>query len=83
WSVACILQGQYDFGLQLIRSSYDSLLSAWTTLHPLAQTSRLTKLSQLERTVEIEDYLKLVKKVKQNTATSEQIEDFFKALTKR
>lgn len=49
WSTVSIYDEQYDLALQTIPKSYNSLLTAWTTLHPLAHTSRLAKLSQLER----------------------------------
>ncbi|KAI8057473.1 hypothetical protein BDF21DRAFT_349187 [Thamnidium elegans] len=83
WSTVSIYNEQYDLALQTIPKSYSSLLTAWTTLHPLAHTSRLAKLCQLERTVEIEDYLKLVKRIKQQDATPEHIKNFFEKLTAR
>lgn len=48
-TLASIYQKKYDQGGQFIRKSYESLLTAWTTLHPLAHTSRLAKLADLER----------------------------------
>ncbi|KAG0937620.1 hypothetical protein G6F57_007384 [Rhizopus arrhizus] len=48
-TLASIYQKKYDQGDQFIRKSYESLLIAWTTLHPLAHTSRLAKLADLER----------------------------------
>ncbi|KAI9359803.1 hypothetical protein BD770DRAFT_319254 [Pilaira anomala] len=83
WSTVSIYDEQYDLALQTIPRSYNSLLTAWTTLHPLAHTSRLAKLSQLERTVEIEDYLKLVKRIKQEDVTPDQINNFFDTLARR
>ena len=44
-----MLRNEYNLGRLFIGRSYDALLSSWTTLHPLAHTSRLNRLSQLQR----------------------------------
>ncbi|KAI8641990.1 hypothetical protein BD408DRAFT_483034 [Parasitella parasitica] len=83
WSMVEILRKEYNLGRLFIGRSYDSLLSSWTTLHPLAHTSRLARLSQLERTVETEDYLELHKKIEDKTFNRQNIETFIKALVQR
>ncbi|CAG8489558.1 14379_t:CDS:10 [Funneliformis mosseae] len=42
-----------------VRKSFDDFLFTWSTLHPLAIGTRLGKLSSLQQTVEIEEYLNL------------------------
>lgn len=44
-----MLRNEYNLGRLFIGRSYDALLSSWTALHPLAHTSRLNRLSQLQR----------------------------------
>ncbi|KAK4516378.1 uncharacterized protein ATC70_011349 [Mucor velutinosus] len=83
WSMVKILRKEYNMGRLFIGRSYDALLSAWTTLHPLAHTSRLARLSQLQRTVETEDYLELHKKIEEKTAVRQDIRTFLKALSLR
>lgn len=48
-SLADIYQEDYDRARFNIRHSYDSFLSTWTGLHPLAHGSRLSRLGILER----------------------------------
>ncbi|KAI9251048.1 hypothetical protein BY458DRAFT_559563 [Sporodiniella umbellata] len=82
-ALSSIYQKKYNVGEQFIRASYESLLTAWTTLHPLAYTSRLSKLAELERIVELEDYLNLVLDIKKNDTAFAKVPAFFKALTNR
>ncbi|ORE05303.1 hypothetical protein BCV72DRAFT_250689 [Rhizopus microsporus var. microsporus] len=82
-TLASIYQKKYDQGGQLIRKSYESLLTAWTTLHPLAHTSRLAKLADLERTVELEDYIDLAIDIKKRGIDNSKINTFLQALTSR
>ncbi|KAI8352478.1 hypothetical protein EDC96DRAFT_546617 [Choanephora cucurbitarum] len=73
----------YSRARQVIGQFYDSILSSWTTLHPLAHTSRLSKLSQLQRAVELEDYLNLHKSFEDGTIQVQQVEKFVKQLMSR
>ncbi|CEG64656.1 hypothetical protein RMATCC62417_01592 [Rhizopus microsporus] len=82
-TLASIYQKKYDQGGQFIRKSYESLLTAWTTLHPLAHTSRLAKLADLERTVELEDYIDLAIDIKKRGIDNSKINTFLQALTTR
>ncbi|KAL9555838.1 hypothetical protein MBANPS3_002175 [Mucor bainieri] len=83
WSMVELLRKEYNMGRLFIGRSYDALLSSWTTLHPLAHTSRLARLSQLQRTVETEDYLELHKKIEERTSVRQDIHTFLKALSLR
>ncbi|RCI04461.1 hypothetical protein CU098_001246, partial [Rhizopus stolonifer] len=83
WTLVEIYRQNYSRGRQLISKSYDSLLNAWTTLHPLAHTSRLARLGQLQRTVELEDYLNLHKSFEDGTIHVNQAENFVKQLMMR
>lgn len=49
WSLVEIFRNNYSRSRLFIAKSYEALLSAWTTLHPLARTSRLSRLAQLQR----------------------------------
>ncbi|KAF1799211.1 hypothetical protein FB192DRAFT_1333067 [Mucor lusitanicus] len=83
WSMVEILRKEYNLSRLFIGRSYDALLSSWTTLHPLAHTSRLARLSQLQRTVETEDYLELHKKIEEKTCVRQDIHTFLRALSLR
>ncbi|KAG2227576.1 hypothetical protein INT45_002261, partial [Circinella minor] len=71
-SLNAIWTNEYDRARFYTRQSYDSLLSVWTSLHPLAYGSRMTQLANLERTVELEDFLDVVSNLQRNTADARQ-----------
>ncbi|CAG8470552.1 4251_t:CDS:10, partial [Scutellospora calospora] len=52
-----IARGDTEQAFYYIRKAYDSFLFAWSTLHPLASSTRLSKLTSLQEVVEMEEYL--------------------------
>ncbi|KAI8997006.1 hypothetical protein BDB01DRAFT_840542 [Pilobolus umbonatus] len=82
-AAAAVMKHKYEYGLEIVRSSYTSLLSVWTMLHPLADSSRKNKLASLERIVELEDYIFLAKDVKQIEMASEKVVKFLNPLYRR
>ena len=71
-SLNAIWTNEYDRARFYTRQSYDSFLSVWTSLHPLAYGSRMAQLSTLERTVELEDFLDVVSDLQRNAANAGQ-----------
>ncbi|KAG0180275.1 hypothetical protein DFQ29_000972 [Apophysomyces sp. BC1021] len=65
-SLASIYQGDYDHARYYIRTAFDSFLSDWTSLQPLSYGSRLSKLTELQKIVELEDFLNVTAKVQRN-----------------
>ncbi|KAI8973303.1 hypothetical protein BDF20DRAFT_881619 [Mycotypha africana] len=83
WAIMEMYRKNYYRGRFFISKAYDSILSAWNTLHPLAHTSRLTKLSRLQRTVEIDDYLRFHKCLEGGFFDLNEFEKFIGALALR
>jgi hypothetical protein len=48
-SITEMLQKNHNSGRYIIRNSYNLHLNEWSTMHPLAHTSRLKKLIELQR----------------------------------
>ncbi|KAI8145657.1 hypothetical protein BJV82DRAFT_554475 [Fennellomyces sp. T-0311] len=82
-SLNAIAINEYDRARYYIRHSYDNLLSVWTSLHPLANSSRMAQLAVLERTVELEDFLNLVSDLQRGVAGSNEIEKYMRGLVTR
>ncbi|CAG8455683.1 16904_t:CDS:10, partial [Cetraspora pellucida] len=56
-ALTSITRNDTDQALFYIRKAYDNFLFTWSTLHPLASSTRLSKLSSLQQIVEMEEYL--------------------------
>ncbi|KAI7908116.1 uncharacterized protein BX663DRAFT_493038 [Cokeromyces recurvatus] len=83
WSIIETLRKNYNKGRLFINKAYNAMLSSWTTLHPLAHTSRLARLAHLQKAVELDDYLKLHKDFEDGEFNKDKIEYFIKTLTSR
>ncbi|KAI9491166.1 hypothetical protein BDB00DRAFT_874560 [Zychaea mexicana] len=78
-----IWKSEYDRARFYTRESYDSLLSIWTSLHPLAYGSRMAQLAVLERTVELEEFLDVVSDLQRSNAGRNQVESYMRGLLKK
>ncbi|CAG8447289.1 28742_t:CDS:10 [Dentiscutata erythropus] len=56
-ALTSIARNETEQALLYIRKAYDNFLFTWSTLHPLASSTRLSKLSSLQQIVEMEEYL--------------------------
>ncbi|KAI9483447.1 MAG: hypothetical protein EXX96DRAFT_536784 [Benjaminiella poitrasii] len=83
WSMVETLRKNYNKSRLFINKVYDSLLTSWTTLHPLAHTSRLSRLANLQKAVELDDYLKLHKEFEDDKFREDKIKYFVKSLTSK
>ncbi|KAI9025750.1 hypothetical protein CLU79DRAFT_699113, partial [Phycomyces nitens] len=82
-SLASIYKKSYHKARQYIANSYTTLLSVWTSLHPLADGIRLSKLAVLNRTVELEDFLNVVVENQKTKGDFESIQRYVKSLSAR
>ncbi|KAI8075324.1 hypothetical protein BC940DRAFT_249003 [Gongronella butleri] len=79
-ALASLMKADYDHARFCVSKSYESLHDTWTSLHPLANGSRLKQLAQLQRTVELEDFLSMVSEAKRGTLTDEHLANYMKHL---
>ncbi|KAI8883147.1 hypothetical protein K501DRAFT_333495 [Backusella circina FSU 941] len=82
-SITEMRQKNYNSGRYIIRNSYDSHLNEWATIHPLAHTSRLKKLIELQRMVEVEDYFEFLADIKSSPDNLYKTKQFFSLLCHR
>ncbi|KAI9262203.1 hypothetical protein BDA99DRAFT_438677 [Phascolomyces articulosus] len=82
-SLNSIWTNDYDRARFYTRQSYDSLLSVWTSLHPLAVNKRMAQLATLERTVELEDFLDVVSDLQRNAADIDKVTKYIRGLLQK
>ncbi|KAG0254733.1 hypothetical protein BG011_005543 [Mortierella polycephala] len=56
-ALAAVMRKDFKQASHYVRRSYDRFLSIWSSLHPLSEKPRLHELSDLQRIVELEEFL--------------------------
>ncbi|KAF7728429.1 hypothetical protein EC973_006107 [Apophysomyces ossiformis] len=82
-ALASIYQEDYDQSRYYVRTAFDSFLSDWTSLQPLSYKSRLAKLTELQRIVELEDFLSVTAEIQRSSANTRSIEKYIYPLLRR
>ncbi|KAL0088017.1 hypothetical protein F4703DRAFT_1975680 [Phycomyces blakesleeanus] len=82
-SLASIYKRDYHKARQYITNAYTTLLSLWTSLHPLAHVTRLSKLAVLHRTVELEDFLNVMADNQKSNGDFESLQKYINSLSAR
>ncbi|CAO3576402.1 unnamed protein product [Absidia cylindrospora] len=82
-SMATINMNDLERAGHYIRQSFESFHSIWTSLHPLSKTSRMKRLSLLQKNIEIEDFLDMVGNIQRNDSKNSDISHYIRTLQSR
>ncbi|ORX51884.1 hypothetical protein DM01DRAFT_1063713 [Hesseltinella vesiculosa] len=70
----------YDRARHYVGKSFESLQDTWASVHPLASGSRMKHLAQLQRSVELEDFLNMASDIQRGKATPDKLEHYMMRL---